>query len=359
MTADQLAVFLYENSLEFVPSIFPFSRTIEGEGREGSVEAFLQCVQLLFTKLQFTKEGLKSAQEVAKSTMNKLSKDSDRSYETVFLRANTQNSTILSLMNTNDLDKVDFEEAKVFFRQSFLNPADFVCVITGSFELEELIVLIEKYLGPIQKPSSDFKWKTSFSVPFPPGVTTFQFPLPNQSSALTHLTFPLQIKLTDQNIHQIAFMCQVIEARLRRVITAKMHLSYGVDVSYEFPLYPLLNNPWVSIRYRCEPQLVGPLKSLIIAELGHLQSQGVQAEEIARIKTLEANSQEFWLKDNFYWLSMLTNYELWGWDLAKIANQISFQNLSVESVNQLLKQAISLHNYSIVTAIPESSKKSS
>lgn len=123
MTADQLAVFLYEHSLEFTTAIFPFSRTVEGEGEEASVEAFLQCVNLLFTKSRFTQEGLKSALEVAQDTMNKQSKDSEHSFEAAFLQANTQNFPLLNPMTISDLKKVNFEEAKTFFHYCFSNPS--------------------------------------------------------------------------------------------------------------------------------------------------------------------------------------------------------------------------------------------
>lgn len=354
MTSDQVSLFLYENSLEFVPEIFPFSRTIQGEGQEQSIEAFLQCIKMLFTSQQFTQEGLKAAKIVSKETISKLKNDSDRSYEAAFLRVNTQNFPGLKPMAVEDLDKVDFDKAKDFFRRCFSDPADFVCVITGNFDVAKVSQLIEQYLAFIPKPMVGSGLKKSFSVPFPPGITETTIQLINQTSCLTHVTFPLQVKVNDLNIHEIAFMCQIIEARLRQVITEKMNLSYGVDVSYEFPVYPLLDNPWISIRYRCEQNIIGSLKDIVITELKRLQSQGVTAVEVEIIKKLEENSQEFWLKDDFYWVSMLTNYYLWEWNPEKIDyKNSSIQNLSVDAINKILKQAISLSNYSVVTAVSE------
>jgi hypothetical protein len=162
----------------------------------------------------------------------------------------------------------------------------------------------------------------------------------------------LQRGVNDQNIDKVAFMCQIIEARLRNVITQKMALSYGVDVSYEFPVYPFLNNPWILIRYRCEDKFIAPLKEIVISELALLQSKGVTKEEVATIKKLEKGSQEFWLKDDFYWVSMLTNYYLWGWNPENIDyKNTSLYTLDVKEVNTLLKEGISLSNYSVVTAI--------
>lgn len=357
MTTDQLSVFLYENALEFIPSITPFSRIIEGEGAEESLEAFFQCIQMLFTQQQFTKEGLEAATTIIGGTIGKWKKDADRFYETTFLRINTNQFAPLIPMKRADLKKVEFEVAKDFFRQSFSNPGDFICIVVGSFDVDKAIELLEKYVAVIPRPSVEMKWKKSFSVPFPPGITEAQVSLPNQSSCLAHVTFPLQIQVTSQNIREIAYMCQIIEARLREVIKSKMNLSYGVDVSYEFPVYPLLDNPWISIRYRCECPLLEKLKEIVISELKRLQSQGVETAEIDRIKALEERTQDFWLKDNFYWLSMLTNYYLWGWNPENISYKAApLKDLSAELMNRLIKQTISLSNYSVVIAVPEGKK---
>lgn len=149
-------------------------------------------------------------------------------------------------------------------------------------------------------------------------------------------------------------MCQIIEGRLRNEITNKMNLSYGVDVSYEFPVYPFLDNPWISIRFRCEEKTICSLKEIVLVELRRLQAKGATSEELMMIKKLEKGSQEFWLKDDFYWVTMLTNYYLWGWNPEKIDQQnTAIYDFSLAALNGLLKQAISLSNYSVITATGE------
>lgn len=352
MTSDQVSVFLYENGLEFIVEVTPFSRTIIGEGQISGLDPFLKTVKMVFTEQQFTEEGFSAAKVLSKDILGKLSRDNERAYEEAFLRVNTQNFQALRSLTVADLAKVNFLKAKAFFQRSFSDPSEFYCVITGNFDVDKAIKLVEKYLGPIAKPDVGSRLNKKFNVPFPPGVTKTTIKLPNQTSCLTHMTFPLQMEINDTNISEISFMCQIIEARLRRVITEKMDLSYGVDVSYEFPVYPFLNNPWISIRFRCEDKLIAELHDIVISELKRLQSTGISREEVLMIKKLEKGSQEFWLKDDFYLVSMLTNYYLWGWNPEKIDYlNTSIYNITVEAVNALLKKAITLGNYSVVTAV--------
>lgn len=352
MSSDEFSVFLYENSLEFNLEITPFSRIIEGEGFKKSIEAFLKCIKMVFTEQRLTEKGYEEAIIHAKNIITKLSNDSDRVYEASFLRVNTQNFKLLTTLTIEELSKIDFEKSKKFFHRAFSDPSDFFCVITGNFDLEKMIKLIETYIVPIPKPEKGSNLKQSLSVPFPPGITESVIKLPLQSNCLSHITFPLKMEVNEQNINEIIFMCQIIEGRLRNEITNKLNLSYGVDVSYEFPVYPYLNNPWISIRYRCEENMINLLKEIVYTELKRLQAKGASTEELVMIKKLEKGSQDFWLKDEFYWVSMLTNYYLWNWNPEKIDQRNTpIYNLNLDAVNSLLKKAISLSNYSVVTAI--------
>lgn len=351
MSSDEFSVFLYENDLEFILEITPFCRTIEAEGREKSIEAFFNCIKMIFCEQHLTEKGCEEAINLTKNTISKLSNDSDKAYEEVFQLVNTQSFRLLRPLKIDDLAKVDFKNAKAFFQQSFSDPSDFFCVVTGNFDLEKVKKMIEIYIAPISKPSNSPKFAQSHSISFPPGITETTISLPNQVNCLTHITFPLQISVDEQNITKIAFMCQIIEGRLRNEITNKMSLSYGVDVTYEFPIYPFLSNPWISIRYRCEENRISGLKAIVLSELKRLQEKGATTEELATIKKLEKSSQEFWLNDDFYWVSMLTNYYLWAWNPEKIDQEnTTIYHLCLDELNALLNKAISLDNYSVITA---------
>lgn len=354
MTSDQLSVFLYEHELEFEPRLNPFSRFVEGEGTKDSVRYFLQCVQMLFMQHAFTQAGWETALGEAKSILSKQANDYDHVFEAEFLKLNTQSLPALRPINIDDLKKADYEIAKRFFQRSFSDPSDFICVIVGNFDVQEVSKLVDRYLGTIPKAFKASDLNKSISAPFPPGITKATIRLGNQPSSLTKLTFPLQVEVKEKNIYEIAFICQIIEARLKRVITEKMELSYGMDVSYEFPVYPYLNNPWISIRFRCDQKDIDGIKGIILSELTNMQTEGVLASEIKAVKKLELGSQEFWLKDNFYWVSMLLNYYLWGWNPERVDyKNTSLLEISPQSVDLLLKQSISLSNYSIFTALSE------
>lgn len=353
LSTDQLSVLLYEHSLELVTKIQPFSRLIEGSLGKRDLHAFLKCVNMIFTQHKLTEAGQKEALKNAVKILSKIDSDSEQTYENAFLQVNTQYAPFLKPLTMKDLNDVDLRKAKSFFESSFSDPADFVCIIVGSFELIEAKRFINKYLSVIPKKPPNSIFQKQFTTDFPPGVTHKVIHFTGRSDCLSRITFPLQTALNEKNIPSMEFMCQIIEARLRGVITSRMEFSHGVDVSYEFPLYPLLNNPWISIRYRSDISDIDRIKDLILNELRYLQEKGSIEQEMLEIKRLESGSEEFWLRDNFYWVSMLSNYYLWKWSPEQIYKAESeTQNLTLDTINNMLKTYFLLSNYSVISGVP-------
>lgn len=354
MTSDQFSVYLYKNSIEFEPEVLPFSRLIEGEAMPETIEFFFNCVRMLFTEKRFSKEGFEAALKEMNITLNREAHDFDHIFESKFLQFNTQSLQALSPITASDLKKADFDVAKEFFHRCFMNPAEFVCIVVGNFDERQVLLSAKKYLGVIPSSKASSNLYMPISAPFPPGISKESIILGKQVSSLSKLTFPLQVKIEESNIQKISFISQIIEARLKKMITEKYKHSYGIDVSYEFPVYPYLNNPWISIRFRCDKADCQKIKDNLLQELARLLKNGVSSKEIDSVKTLELGSQEFWQNDDQYWVSMLLNYYMWGWNPEGIDYRNSaIKNLSEEQINQFLKASISLENFSEFIALPE------
>lgn len=352
MSSDQISVFLYENSLDFFSKIYPFSRVIHSEGAVSGIDSLLQYIKMVFTRLKFTKQGWQAALSSARNDLDKRVNDVDFAYETAFTQFNTRELSSLRSLTPKDLGNTDFVTSEKIFHQSFSDPSEFVCVIVGDFDVNKMIALIGESLGSIPRQNPGASLNRPFSAPFPEGISNGTVKLKGHSGNIVRLTFPIKTVMNEQILPEIAFASQVIETRLRQVITDKMNLSYGVDVSYEFPVYPLLADPWISIRFRSPEQQVQTLTTIILGELKRLQSEGVAEEEVETMKKLEFSHQEFWLQDNFYWVSMLTNYCLWGWNPEKIIyKNTSINDLTAQKTSLLIKQAISLDNYGVFSGI--------
>lgn len=349
MTSDKVSSILFKKSLELAPKINSFSRIIEGSTSLEGLETFFNFTNLLFTSSRFTQEAFKTIlQQTKEKITEKQTIQNSTEYTFHDFNSQSQNDKNLTLKN---LESFDFQTAKVFFDSSYSSPADFVCVIVGNFNLETIKPLIIRYFANIPLKATTFPKETQSPVNnFPEGITSKIIKMPGRTKCLTRLTFPLKLQLDEDKMQKLQIACRLIENRLRSKMVASTHGTRGIDVSYEFPYFPALDS-WVTVQFCSKGQDIESVKSLIIKELRHLQTHDFSQKEIDEAQSKLIQSDECWLKDNFSWIGVLTNYYLWKWNPEEIVNHPG--SIKKEDMQSLIQNSLSLDNYSIISIQPQ------
>ena len=156
-----------------------------------------------------------------------------------------------------------------------------------------------------------------------------------------------------RKIRELEIACQIIENRSRQVIRDELKSNCVVDAAFEFPYYPSLEYPWMTIQFRCDPKLGAPLVQAILNQLQILQKNGAAIDEINDARNQQKQNDAFWCKDNYYWLTVFSNYYLWGWNVDHmIKNDGPDGCIKNDEIQQILRQNLSTENYSIFSVRP-------
>ncbi len=353
-SADQISALLYEYSIEWQAKIQPYSRMLEGSCEEEGLMTYFELVHKFFNEPRFTQEGFQTAINQVKEGIQKRRQDFETHFDDAVKAVNTQERDALHSFTAADVEKVQLDSAKKIYQEAFANPAEFVCVIVGSFDREKLMPALQKYLGSIAKKEGR-NWNQLQTQPkFPTGVSSHVVAIHTRADCLTQITFPLTADLDDAKLHLVELTCQVMEGRLRQHFRKTLDTSFGVDVGYEFPFYPMTNSPWLTIQFRSEPQKIKPLTDAIIAQIQKLQEEGPTPEELREAKAQQKRSDEFWLKDNYFWAVALSNYYLWGWNPTSILQNVEDKTpFTRDECKKVMTKQIKVDNYSIISAKPQ------
>jgi zinc protease len=352
LTPDKLSVLLYETSTEFSVNLNAFSRSIESTCSMDSIETALKLMNLSLTKHEFTEKAFQSVVDRTKLSIKKRNVDFETTFQEAYMATNTGNLASLRPLSIADVNKADFTTTKKFFDFAFSNPEDFVAVIVGDFKEEEIIPLIEKYLATIPKTSQSLNSDVPLKLAFPVGVTSKEIRNNRSGESLVRLTFPIQVEINEKNVFAVELACQLIEEKLRERIKNYFNTTQGVDVAYEFPIYPSLDLSWISIQFRAEPQSIEIIKKLIVTELKLLQSLGPSNFDLENAKIQQKQSDEYWLRQNDFWLASLSNYYLVGWDLKNVVQDAKKEKkLSTEKIRDVIRNYISLSNYTFIWSV--------
>ena len=353
MTSDQLSVHLYEQSLEMVVNVKPFSRVIEANGNEDNLEALFKLIYQIFTKPNFKKESYEKAIVKARQAIHKLAQDSGNLFEEAFKDVNTHNLYALRPLSMIDIDRADYEKSRQFFNESFSNPAEFICVIVGDFNTANVKKLVVDKFSVIPKTKTQLSLQKHPSFQFPKGAVAKVVSLAKRQDSLTRITYPITAPIDHDKILKIELVCQIIQLKIRKAVKPFIEMTHGITVSYEYPLFPFQEFPWMTIQFHSSSKLVNLLTKKVISEIQSLRDAGPEQEEIDFVLKAQKNADTFWLRDNSFWVAALTNYYLWSWDPRGIMSPIgSIDHLSQEDVKMILQTYFNWNDYTVLSGQP-------
>lgn len=316
MTSDQICADLYKHAVEFNVDIFPLYRSISIECDQETLPSSLQFIPLIFTEQKFEKASFEKVIAKKRKCLSEAKKSAPSIdlEETSFI-LNAQEEKGLNSLTLEDLDNISFATVSNFFKTSFCNPADFICVVVGNFEVEKITPLLEKTLGAI--PANDKGFQSLITTKqciFPKKTLTQVIPLKCLSKSLNFLTFPIQAKINPASVNQLQLCCHIIEFRMRNRFKDRFKCMEGIQAAYQFPYFPYLESPWLTLQFCSDFSQCGNITEHMIKELKSLQTSGPTYEEIqfALKKYSRQNDRE--KKSNTYWLTSLANDGLMGWD---------------------------------------------
>ncbi len=349
---DQLHAMLFDKSIEFDSEILPFSRYVGGTTSMGEVEILMNLIHAFFKDQRLTEHSFKKVLEKAKEQLTYRSKNSARFLEDTDVEFNNPNLPALYPITEKQIDRADYKTAVKFFKGSFLDPSEFSCVISGSFDMEKMVSLVDKYFATIPKPEN---YQSAFKIPILPkkdkGIKTKVVKNQrNVGEAITILTFPVQVSITEENFIPIENITQLIFSRLKHVLREHYQTAI-INVTTEYPLYPCLSAPTIKIQYFSDPKQAAPMKQILLSELKKLQNESVSQEEIQVMNRKYKKAHYLHEKDNYYWLMVLSNYLLWDWNTQALLKDLT-PLVDKEEIHKGLKTYFSVENYTMITAHP-------
>lgn len=349
MTGDQLSVFLFEKGLDIDFMIGPTERYIEGEGQVESAPMLFDLIKELFVLTKIDADQLPVVRDRLKEDIKRSSCDKSCQYDSLFLSVTTENYAPLSPLTTESIDLVTVENAQKVLMGAFQNPADFTTIVTGDFEIPAMTALVEKTLGTIPPSKEAPIWIQPTAMTFPSGVTKKELFQPSEKDALTRITFPINTPITESNIRVLDLLAETVEARLRTQLEKRYGDIYAIDVSYEFLLYPLMDKPLLTIQFRSNHDKSEALTQFIFQQVQDLKESGPTIEDVAAAQLLSEQSNEYWNHDNHFWVAVLSQYYMMGWDKKQIEKNYGKTDVTLPLIASAIKTYFPLDNYTVVS----------
>lgn len=348
-----LSQFFRDLGIDFSIKTRAQSRYIDVFATEENLKTALKAIHLLFTHYRYDEKALIPLLANIREGLRQRHKDPEILMEDHLMSLNSGQSAVVRPLTEGDLNHVSPGVFEAFYKQSFTSPADFTVVITGQFKSAFIEELVARYLANIPSKPAQLHEMTLIDLPFPEKPRYEEIPDQGERAGVTALSFPLALESREDNFHLLQLLTQALEVRFRKALQGRYGSTMGVDVSFEYPSYPLLTPLWLRVQFRNQEVPYRRAVDTLLQALNGLSTEGMTLDELDQVKQLVLKNEEFWARESRYWNALLSNYYKWGWDIRNIPKFTDRINATTR--REILETMISSLNpgrYTVLTLLP-------
>jgi len=327
------------------PYVSQLREGFNGSSSVKDVESMLQMVYLYFTEPRFDKESYQSLMNRMNGILENKSASPEAAYQ------DTLNVTLANYherarpMTVELIKEADFNQIRKIARERFRNAADFKFFFVGNINYEEFKPLVEQYIGGIPYLSETENWK-DLGIEKPDGVIEKVVKKGQEDKSTQVVVFHGDFDYTSQNRVQLDAVGRILSTRLLEVIREDKSGVYSIGARpsssrFPEPEYTIL------ISYGTSPAKREELKEASFDIIRKYAKKGPSKEELDKAKEKMLRERETNVKENGFWLSILTNtYYLKDGDFSKFGTYESLvNNLSIKSTKEAFRQLFDFENY--------------
>ncbi len=341
-----------------VVNVSPFVGEIE-EGFSGNaspkdVETALQLIYAYFTKPRKDDDVIKGFLNTQRSAIQNMK--ASPSPEMVF---QDSLNTVLGNYNFRRLpisverwDMVNADRAYAIYKERFANPADFTFFFTGSFKVEQLKPLLEKYLGalPTQNQKESFR---DLGIRAPKGKIDKKVYKGIEQKSQATFVFSGDYDYNDDNNWQLDALEEILNIKLIEVIREKESGVYGIGARASYSKIPA---PRYSLRigYGTGPDRVEELGVKTLAVIDEIKKNGATQADIDKFKAETRRATEVQMKENGFWQNQLIDAYTKGEDPKNLLDwEKQLDKITVASTKAAANKYLSADNFIKVVLLPE------
>jgi zinc protease len=350
--AVDLRKFLTGKVAAATPFVSELDEGLSGSSSRKDLETMFQLIFLRFTQPRADAIAFGVQATQAKTLMANQAVEPEFAFFQALTNARYQNHLRRRLPTAADVDEWNLDKSLAFYKDRFADASDFTFVFVGSFDLETMKPLVERYLGALPSIHRKESWK-DVGVRTPTGVVEKKVEKGTEPKSEAAIVFSGPFEW-DQT-HRVAFraMSEVLQTRLLELIREELGGTYSITAS---PSYQKIPNPVYSITidFGCAPQRTDDLIKRVFQEIEKFKTDGPTAKQLTDEKEALLREFEINSKLNNYLLSQITAKYQIGEDVEGVWKIPEYyQKLDGAMIQQAAKTYLNTSNFVEVTLFPE------
>lgn len=348
----ELEKYLSDKKVSLSPSISSYQESLRGNASPKDLVTLFELINLYFTEPRIEKEAFNSVKKQYYSDIL----DSRNRPEKVFrdsIQCYLWNWHPRRLpLSEKDLEKFNMNKMYDIFTERFSNPADFLFVFVGNFDLDTIKNYVRKYIGSIPSQNVKENWKDDGASLFKNKIDKqFKKGIEKKSYVRLVLNGPAEWTFRERFLARV--LNEVLDIRLREVLREDKGGTYGVGVWVQTIQFP---KKWYSINitFGCNPDRVEELTNDAIEVLKDVATNKQKEIYLTKVKEILKRELEVDQKENYFWVSQIYNYYIYNDPETAVDIWKNYvDNLTLDDILTTAKKYIKFDNFAKFVLYPE------
>ncbi|HEV3411110.1 MAG TPA: insulinase family protein [Puia sp.] len=351
----ELDKYLEGKQLNVRPYINERFEGIRGRSTRKDLEAALQLVYAEFTEPRKDTAISRGMIEQIKSSLQNRGIDPNSVFrDTVNAVLGDYNSRKTG-PTIEKMNQVNLDKAYAIYKERFADASNFTFTFVGSFDLQAIRPLLEKYLGGLPA-NNRHEESRDLNIHAPEGRIVKKVYKGSEPKSMVVLVFSGKFEYSPYNSIKIDALKEALQIRLLQRLREEESGVYNPAVYDNTFKYPQPRYSF-TIQFGCSPENVDKLIASTLEEIGKLKATGPLPENVDKWRAEEKRVTETQLKTNGFWLNYLTDQLQNKDDLIEINNYNALlDRVTSEELKQMADLCLSGNNYIQVVLLPESKR---
>ncbi|HVL69166.1 MAG TPA: insulinase family protein [Vicinamibacterales bacterium] len=334
------------------PFVTHYEEGLNGSSSKKDLETLFQLIHLRFTQPRGDANAFTVMRGQMQSSMQNQEASPGFHYTQALTAALRQNHPRMRLPTPDTLAQWDLDKSMAFYRDRFGDAGDFTFVFAGSFDLETMRPLVERYLASLPSRGRKETWK-DVGIRYATGVVEKRVEKGMEPQGRATLVFTGAF--SDQPRERVVMraLADVLTVRLREKLREDLGGTYGVSVSPSYTHVPV-GEYAMSIAFACDPSRTDELIAEALKEIELLKTAGPTEAQVADVREKLLRDFETSSKQNAYWATQLSlKYQAGEPPDSLFELPDTYRRLTPGMIHAAARQYLNTANLVKVTLFPE------
>ena len=285
-------------------SLGTYSEQVYANCAVKDLETMLQLVYLTFTDIRKDEEVYNVNKEQYMSMYANNASNPQFIYSDSLRSTMYAHNPMMSMVKAEDFENASYDRMLAIAKERTANAADFTFNFVGSFDLEVLRPLVEKYIATL--PTCTCRESVTPVEHFAKGENLNHFTIPMENPAASvYVIYSGTSKYTMRKGIMMDIFSQIMDIVYTETIREQEGGTYGVGTSSDISH---MNNEWMFLfGFDTNVEKQEYLKNRAKEELMKVVVNGVREEDFYKVKEYMLKQYDNNQRENSYWMGVLSN----------------------------------------------------